>query len=190
MFDFEGKNVVVTGAAGGIGLATAEAFLQAGANVMLTDVSDELLIQQFQRLETCYGARAAAQPCDVSDRRQVHALFARARELFGPIDVGFNNAGFQTLQIPAGEQSEEDFERTLAVSIRINAVCPGVILTPMCERLIKPNPALKSALEKEIPMGRPGAPQEIASAVLWLASPAASFVTGQAIVVDGGYTVK
>lgn len=60
----------------------------------------------------------------------------------------------------------------------------------MCERLIKPNPALKSALEKEIPMGRPGAPQEIASAVLWLASPAASSVTGQAIVVDGGYTVK
>ena len=48
MFDFEGKNVVVTGAAGGIGLATAEAFLQAGANVMLTDVSDELLMQQFQ----------------------------------------------------------------------------------------------------------------------------------------------
>lgn len=253
MFDFEGKNVVVTGAAGGIGLATAEAFLQAGANVMLTDVSVELLMQQFQRLEACYGARAAARPCDVSDRRQVRELFASARELFGPIDVGFNNAGIQTPQIPAGEQSEEDFERTLAVNlkgiwycmceeladmtrlargaiintssqggvtgfpgqaayiaskhavigltrtaaldyarrgIRINAVCPGVILTPMCERLIKPNPALKSALEKEIPMGRLGEPQEIASTVLWLASQAASFVTGQAIIVDGGYTVK
>lgn len=74
--------------------------------------------------------------------------------------------------------------------IRINAVCPGVIRTPMAETLLEGNQELEAALVREIPMGRLGRPEEIADAVLWLCGPGASFVTGQAIVVDGGYTVK
>ena len=71
--------------------------------------------------------------------------------------------------------------------IRINAVCPGLIWTPMADQMVAAGQgdALK-AMEKTIPMGRVGRPEEIATAVLWLCSEAASYVTGQSISVDGG----
>lgn len=74
--------------------------------------------------------------------------------------------------------------------IRVNAVCPGVILTPMAEALIKKNKDIEIEFLKEIPMGRLGTPDEIASAVLWLASSGSSFMTGHALIVDGGFTIK
>ena len=74
--------------------------------------------------------------------------------------------------------------------VRINAICPGVIRTPMAGALLDGNRELEAALIAEIPMGRLGRPEEIAEAVLWLCGSGASFVTGQAIVVDGGYTAK
>lgn len=77
-----------------------------------------------------------------------------------------------------------------AKKIRVNAVCPGAILTPMAEELIKRNKEVETALLRDIPMGRLGSPDEIAHAVLWLASPGASFVTGHALIADGGFTVK
>lgn len=77
-----------------------------------------------------------------------------------------------------------------AKNIRVNAVCPGAILTPMAEELIKRNKEVETALLRDIPMGRLGSPDEIAHAVLWLASPGASFVTGHALIADGGFTVK
>lgn len=70
--------------------------------------------------------------------------------------------------------------------IRVNAVCPGVIETPMTAPLIK-DPAMKARLDAMCPMGRMGKAEEIADAVIWLSSPKSSFVTGQAIVVDGGF---
>jgi len=75
--------------------------------------------------------------------------------------------------------------------IRINAVCPGLIQTPMSDRMVAEGqgPALK-AIEKSIPMGRVGRPEEIADAVLWLCSSAASYVTGQSISVDGGFIMR
>lgn len=76
-----------------------------------------------------------------------------------------------------------------AKNIRINAVCPGVILTPMAEELIRRNPELEKELVRDIPAGRLGKPEEIADAVLWLCSPQASFVHGHALLVDGGFTI-
>jgi NAD(P)-dependent dehydrogenase (short-subunit alcohol dehydrogenase family) len=74
-----------------------------------------------------------------------------------------------------------------ARGIRINAICPGMIQTPMSDQMVAAGQgdALK-AMEKSIPMGRVGRPEEIADAVLWLCSDAASYVTGQSISVDGG----
>lgn len=73
--------------------------------------------------------------------------------------------------------------------IRINAVCPGVIQTPMVERLLGGNKDIEAELIRSIPAGRLGTGDEIASAVLWLCSPGASFVIGHALTVDGGFTV-
>ena len=76
-----------------------------------------------------------------------------------------------------------------AKGIRINAVCPGVIRTPMAEELLKNNPALEKDLVRDIPAGRMGKPEEIANAVLWLCSPQSSFVDGHALLVDGAFSI-
>src|SRR5690606_22214319 len=73
--------------------------------------------------------------------------------------------------------------------IRVNAVCPGVIRTAMVDRVIAATPGMEEALLAMEPVGRLGTPDEIAGAVLWLAGDRSSFVTGQAIAVDGGFTV-
>jgi NAD(P)-dependent dehydrogenase (short-subunit alcohol dehydrogenase family) len=75
--------------------------------------------------------------------------------------------------------------------IRVNAICPGLIWTPMADQMVASGQgeALKG-MEKMIPMGRVGRPEEIADAVLWLCSDAASYVTGQSISVDGGFTMR
>jgi NAD(P)-dependent dehydrogenase (short-subunit alcohol dehydrogenase family) len=74
--------------------------------------------------------------------------------------------------------------------IRVNAVCPGVIQTPMTARLTSRRPDLNEALVAAEPMGRTGQPEEIGEAVVWLCSDAASFVTGHALAVDGGYVAQ
>ena len=73
--------------------------------------------------------------------------------------------------------------------IRINAVCPGIISTPMVERMMQGESEEMKELMRFVPINRLGKPEEVAAAVLWLCSDAASFVIGQAIAVDGGYTV-
>jgi len=74
--------------------------------------------------------------------------------------------------------------------IRVNAVCPGVIQTPMVARLTSQRPEMAEALVAAEPMGRTGKPEEIAEAVVWLCSEAASFVTGHAMSLDGGYVAQ
>ena len=74
--------------------------------------------------------------------------------------------------------------------IRVNAVCPGLIQTPMVERITAEQPQLGEALVAAEPVGRTGKPEEIAESVVWLSSDAASFVTGHAMSVDGGYVAQ
>lgn len=77
--------------------------------------------------------------------------------------------------------------RHARTGIRVNAVCPGVIETPMTDS-VAANPEIRKIMENMTPMGRMGRPEEIANAVLWLCSDQASFVTGHAMVIDGGAT--
>ena len=72
--------------------------------------------------------------------------------------------------------------------IRVNAVCPGPIRTRMLEAIMEENPRMEPAMIAAVPMRRLGAPEEIAEAVVWLCSDRASYVTGQGLVVDGGFT--
>jgi NAD(P)-dependent dehydrogenase (short-subunit alcohol dehydrogenase family) len=74
--------------------------------------------------------------------------------------------------------------------IRINAICPGTINTPMVAEMLAKEPDAMKAILRDQPIGRLGEPEEIAAAVLWLCSPGASFVIGHALVVDGGYTAR
>jgi NAD(P)-dependent dehydrogenase (short-subunit alcohol dehydrogenase family) len=78
-----------------------------------------------------------------------------------------------------------------AKGIRVNAVCPGLIDTPMSDRMkAAGQTGALEAMLKDVPIGRVGRPEEIADAVLWLCSSAASLVVGHALVVDGGYTIR
>jgi NAD(P)-dependent dehydrogenase (short-subunit alcohol dehydrogenase family) len=104
--------------------------------------------------------------------------------------------GFQGLPAyVASKHGIVGLTRTAAIEyarlgIRINAVCPGVIATPMVDRIVKEHPEMEGQLTAGEPVGRIGRPEEIAAAVLWLCSGGASFVTGQAVAVDGGWIAQ
>ncbi|HXG35127.1 MAG TPA: glucose 1-dehydrogenase, partial [Bryobacteraceae bacterium] len=115
--NFSGKVALVTGAASGMGLATARAFAEAGAAVVLADVRQEGVEAEARKL-TAAGHKAIAVRCDVSDEAEVEAMVDRAVAAFGRLDAAFNNAGVMARIAPTAESTREDWERVIGINLR------------------------------------------------------------------------
>jgi NAD(P)-dependent dehydrogenase (short-subunit alcohol dehydrogenase family) len=251
-YNFKGQVALVTGAASGMGFATARAFAHAGAAVTLADISEDALQKAVEEIKSL-GVNAIGVLCDVSDEAQVAAMVERTVATFGRLDAAFNNAGIQVPSSEVADQSAADYDRVNGVNlrgvwacmkhelqqmrkqgsgaivncssigglagrallaayhgskhgvigltrsaaleyaargIRVNAVCPGTIDTPMVSRMLETGMLAIDDLLRDLPMKRLGRGEEIADAVLWLCSPGSTFVTGQALAIDGGFTAQ
>jgi NAD(P)-dependent dehydrogenase (short-subunit alcohol dehydrogenase family) len=239
MSRLDGKVCVITGAASGIGAETAALFRAEGARVVVVDLRDD-----------SPGVDLAL-ACDVADDEAVRAMFARAREAFGRIDVLFNNAGISpgddgsvletsleawqrvqdvntksvylcckhgiphlldggggsvintasfvavmgaaTSQISytASKGAVLAMSRELGVQfarqgLRVNALCPGPVNTPLLQELFAKDPEKAARRLVHLPMGRFAEAREIANAALFLASDESSYVNASTFLVDGG----
>ncbi|MCP1845024.1 NAD(P)-dependent dehydrogenase (short-subunit alcohol dehydrogenase family) [Bradyrhizobium sp. USDA 4524] len=114
---FEGKVALVTGAAGGIGLATARAFGVAGASVVVADSNTALLETAAAELRSA-GHDVLAIGCDVTDRGQVNAMIEQAIETYGKLDAAFNNAGINCDAAPLVETEDAEFDNIIDVNLR------------------------------------------------------------------------
>jgi NAD(P)-dependent dehydrogenase (short-subunit alcohol dehydrogenase family) len=113
--DVEGRTVLITGAATGIGRATALAFAPARAAVVIGDIDPRAEATASDIVAA--GGKATFQKTDVSDNIQVQALVARAVSEFGALDVAFNNAGLLPPTAPLAEQTEDDWNRIMRVDV-------------------------------------------------------------------------
>ena len=248
---FENKVALVTGAASGMGLATARAFADAGAAVLLADFREDAVKAEAQKLVIA-GHKAIAVRCDVSDDAQVATMVDRTVAEFGRIDAAFNNAGVMAHIAATADSTREEWDRVIGINlsgvwscmkyelrqmqrqgggaivnnasvgalsgnpgigsyiaskhgvvgltrtaaleyikqgIRVNALNPGLIDTQIARDVVSGDEQAYGEIAKNVPIGRAGRPEEIASAVLWLCSPGASYVVGHALTVDGGMTI-
>src|SRR6476646_4077856 len=111
--NFKDKVALVTGASSGMGLATAQAFAEAGASVTLADVKEEAVEKLVSE-----GHRAIAIPCDVGNDAQVEAMVKRTVAEFGRLDAAFNNAGVMAKIAPTADSTLEEFDRVIGVNLR------------------------------------------------------------------------
>jgi NAD(P)-dependent dehydrogenase (short-subunit alcohol dehydrogenase family) len=239
MSRLDGKVCVITGAASGIGAETAALFRSEGATVVGVDLRDD-----FEGVDLALA-------CDVADESAVRAMYARAREAYGRLDVLFNNAGISpnddasvldtsleawqrvqdvnlksvflcckygiphlisggggsvintasfvavmgaaTSQISytASKGAVLALSRELGVEfgragVRVNALCPGPVNTPLLQELFAKDPEKAARRLVHLPMGRFAEAREIANAALFLASDESSYVTASTFLVDGG----
>ena len=116
-FSFEGKVALVTGAASGLGLATAQSFAKAGAAVVLADWHEAGVQEAADKLKAA-GHKALAVKCDVSDDAQVESMVNRTIERFGRLDAAYNNAGVQNELADTADQTREDYERVTGINMR------------------------------------------------------------------------
>ncbi len=243
-----GKVALITGAASGIGAATARRFAREGARLELADLNGDGARALARELRAT-GTEVEARELDVSDLAQVETVTQAAVDRFGRLDIVFNNAGIGAFgKVPdmdpalwrrvlavdldavyfgcraaiphlrasgggsivntasisglfgdyglaaynAATAGVENLPRTMAIDharehIRVNAVCPGAIETPLLTPLLG-LPAAADQYAALIPMGRVGRPEEVAAVVAFLVSEDAAYVTGAAIVIDGGIT--
>ena len=240
-----GRTAVITGAASGIGLATARRLASEGAHVVCGDVDETRGKQAAEEIGGIFVK------VDVTDPEQVEALFKTAYDTYGSVDIAFNNAGISppdddsildtgleawkrvqevnltsvylcckaalpymrrqgkgsiintasfvavmgaaTSQISytASKGGVLAMSRELGVQfaregIRVNALCPGPVNTPLLRELFAKDPGRAARRLVHIPLGRFAEAHEIAAAVAFLASDDSSFITGAEFLVDGG----
>ena len=241
MIGLEGKRVLITGGASGIGAATALRFLDDGAIVVVLD-RDEQALTAFNNQNPNLSGTILA---DVADPKSVAKAFETLDGLMGGLDVLINNAGISirhtfmditpeewrsvmevnlngvfyaaqqaARRMLAGEggvvlnmgstnglrgyhyyadynaskagvvELTRSMALELAPKVRVNAVCPGYILTPMQEA--EYTPEMLQACENKIPLERLGRPEDVAALFAFLACDDASYITGETIVIDGG----
>ena len=247
---FQNKVALITGAAFGIGRATAIEFAKHGVKLILVDLVEST---ETLHLVKAAGSEGISLICDVSQSEQVQSMVQKAIETYGRIDFAFNNAGIEGQSNPTDLCSDTNWQQVIAVNltgvflcmkhvlpvmlkqgegaivnnasvagligfqnspayvaskhgvvgltkttalenikkgIRVNAVCPGVIKTPMIDRFTGENKEIEKQFIAMEPIGRLGEPIEVAQTVVWLCSNEASFISGQAIPVDGAWTAQ
>jgi NAD(P)-dependent dehydrogenase (short-subunit alcohol dehydrogenase family) len=250
MGKFDGRVAIVTGAAGGIGRASALAFAAEGARVTVADVNAEGG-EETVGLITAAGGTALFVRTDVAASADVQAMVARTVEAFGRLDFAHNNAGVPSANFPVADFPEEEWDRVTGImlrgvflclkyeiphllaeggaivntasgaglvgypaqpayvaskhgvlgltkvaaldygklGVRINAVCPGTVWSPMVHDAIAGQPEIEDLLVGLHPIGHLGTAEDIAKAVIWLCSDDSAFVLGHALSVDGGYVL-
>jgi 3-oxoacyl-[acyl-carrier protein] reductase len=246
----EGRVAIITGAASGMGRATAFVFADEGARLALVDRTGDALAEVTKEIAAA-GGTANAYVADLADGAAIPDLVSRIRADLGPIDILINNAGISAGAPIDHEQWERAWELTFAVNltaqarliraciddlarngegrvvniasteglgataggspytaakhgvigltrsmavelgprgINVNCVCPGPIRTGMTAGI--PEEAKTIFAKRRVALKRYGDPEEVAHATLSLSLPAASFINGAALVVDGGLTIR